>query len=831
MPYPTNALTPGSKADGSVPAIPSKAPDWWAESNLKMQEIRDELKHEIEDLRMELRALQHTLEDSSVEVISAPSHLHHAKTPAAHDATDSAALLATGATQHVDFCAADTSTGVGHVNSTPTRKSITKDKSASSVHITQTKTRSRRKDPIMQDEERMRVMLSQDSRAAELLTEALDDTLIDQYPLQPSVYDAMLLVWTPIQSKSSSIFLVSMLLLNIFVQLYYCSIVYFAFVVPRGDFTEDNIAGYRNWRENVAHDVENMDKLSQVSLASRVCTERAHASLEFSTAQAYAVQDIIEYVTDFRGSGMTMVSVFCWLIFVSDELRNVLAFAQAIYVMPPGTTAMTVSVIAFRMDVISLRRKVMMYMTLMVRVVVAGLLAGIGSYFLIYTRTVGDLILNAVALEMVQHMDKLIFRTLAPTRVKKCMSMLQPLLLEKNTGENDRGTKPLLGIGRGALLTLAFAMLALGAFTPTIMQEHTNREAALQEICPYNVENDFEQRTLQADTFVYGVDSTGMFIWTNTPSFEEAEAAQVHRVAAVHDIIDLGRFNVTCEIENVTDKRCLATARKLPLIDHSISSLVYNMKVPVELKLMQFHGDNLNFVSEGSSFQGCHDVARADGKTVSITNKSVIRSWMLGALSNAVGTTVTDCAEVEHLCLVDSLQGLRTRMWCPETCGCNRPDSPNQLTVEYGCPAQCAKHPTYKEVADAATCEDVRPGDAKWPSFQRLAQSLLLQGESHGPLYKKNLNQVAGGLMMLGCPFVVAMDFCDSDAEDGAKKALKNLRYWCPVSCGCSNMVGALDCPTACNGTEASETRMYAKRLVYMPGLPGSRGALPTTML
>eukprot|EP00929_Paragymnodinium_shiwhaense_P088287 TRINITY_DN4857_c0_g2_i1.p1 TRINITY_DN4857_c0_g2~~TRINITY_DN4857_c0_g2_i1.p1 ORF type:complete len:939 (+),score=123.23 TRINITY_DN4857_c0_g2_i1:407-2818(+) len=688
-----------------------------------------------------------------------------------------------------------------------------------------------------QDPQKISVLLSTDPSAQHLLADIMDKGLVDQYPFQASVYDAMMVAFTPVQSKTSSFFLILILLLNAFVQLYYCSIVYFAFVLPQGEFTQEHIDGYRTWRVNVAHNVENIDKLSQVSLASRVCDQAAHASLEFSTAQANAVEEITKYLNGFQGTGMTLVSVFCWLIFVADELRNIIAFALGIRALRTASTAMTVNESAFRIDAMSMKRKLLMCMVLTCRVIVSALLLVIGSYFLIYTRTVGDLILNAVALEMVQHMDRLVFRALAPTRVKKCLTMLQPLLLNREdvehipSDDDTRQQGPCLGIGRGALMTLFFSMLALGGFLPSILKEKSQREAALQEICPYDVQNLFEERAMQADTFVYGLDETGMLLWTGTPSFQEASTESAHRIHTVLDIINLGKLNITCELGGSDNHQsCMANSRKLPLVDNSLSSLVYNMKIPPETKLMQFHADDMNYHSATTDFQGCHDVARADGKHAEVTNTSVLRPWILGVLSNAVGSMITDCSQVEEYCLEDTLRGLRARMWCPETCGCHRPDSPNQVSIEYGCPAQCAMHPTYISIREQASCEDVGPGNDKWLSFQALAESIILLGNAHGAIYQSNSNKIVGGLMRFGCAFVAAGGFCSTDAEDGPKRAIKNMRYWCPVSCGCSGLVGALDCPSSCNGTQLSASPYFAKRLVYMPGLPATNAALPQTV-
>ena len=52
-----------------------------------------------------------------------------------------------------------------------------------------------------------------------------------------------------------------------------------------------------------------------------------------------------------------------------------------------------------------------------------------GTQFLVYTIDMGDLLLNAVALEFVISTDELLFESLAPVRTKRILENIKPFML------------------------------------------------------------------------------------------------------------------------------------------------------------------------------------------------------------------------------------------------------------------------------------------------------------------------------------------------------------------------------------------------------------------
>ncbi|CAE7382707.1 unnamed protein product, partial [Symbiodinium pilosum] len=69
-------------------------------------------------------------------------------------------------------------------------------------------------------------------------------------------------------------------------------------------------------------------------------------------------------------------------------------------------------------------------MTVLARVVVQALLLWYGTLYLVYTETVQDLLLNAVALKFVLEVAELLYSAFAPRRSRTFMESLKPLNLE-----------------------------------------------------------------------------------------------------------------------------------------------------------------------------------------------------------------------------------------------------------------------------------------------------------------------------------------------------------------------------------------------------------------
>ena len=116
--------------------------------------------------------------------------------------------------------------------------------------------------------------------------------------LEPSMWNAPLLIGTSAVGCAGSAQLLLLMALNVAVQAVFASIV--ATNLSRRTIDGGTVDQLRTWRRFVAHDVQYYNALSQRSLASRVCS--SDAGLEMSSGQANMYTMLVSYLGDGDGS-------------------------------------------------------------------------------------------------------------------------------------------------------------------------------------------------------------------------------------------------------------------------------------------------------------------------------------------------------------------------------------------------------------------------------------------------------------------------------------------------------------------------------------------------
>ena len=181
----------------------------------------------------------------------------------------------------------------------------------------------------------------------------------------------------------------------------------------------------RDWRVNVAHDLNNVDPVTNVPLAARVCYNVA--GLQFSF-QADTFQDILGYQAGGAvgvGPLLSALCAFMWFTKVRPpprdahsrrspaarvapapsrsphaqvvhEVAEALATSRAVARLHGKTTSFVGGVVAS----VSTPRLLCFLATQALRVAVAVLLGYGGAYFIGHTIKLSDLILNCIALEV-----------------------------------------------------------------------------------------------------------------------------------------------------------------------------------------------------------------------------------------------------------------------------------------------------------------------------------------------------------------------------------------------------------------------------------------------
>ena len=167
------------------------------------------------------------------------------------------------------------------------------------------------------------------------------------------------------------------------------------------------------------------------------------------------------------------------------------------------------------------------------------------------------------------------------------------------------------------------------------------------------------------------------------------------------------------------------------------------------------------------------------------------------------------CDYLRQYCNEVSDIGVRSRMLCPATCGCDLPRSSLALSLPLsGCPERCDRTVRYKIALAEMPCQDV---DREDPVFNEFLDNWQAAAQLWPQAWQQITNGYVGLLKYEGCDFIAsatppadiqpsfpasggqAINVC---VENGASVPLKALSIFCPVACGCR--AGDNDCPDSC---------------------------------
>lgn len=336
---------------------------------------------------------------------------------------------------------------------------------------------------------------AEEKAAAEL--ETFDES-INSREMQGSMWDVLLFVGASCFSRVDSAVLALLLLINVAVQ----SLFIYGLLNPDLKLTEPKINHHtiellRTWRETSAHDYRYYNAATKQTLVSRVCAK--DGSLNEGASQVSAISDLDGYLgADFDGSGvstgslMCMIAVLIWLLTIEREINTTLALVRGVFGIPRGSTKITTRPLT--VHTLGFGRRWAMIFVQSWRLAIAALMLYYGSLYIIYTSSVENLLLNAVALEIVISVDEIVFEALSPRQVKKMVSNANGLPLS---------SVRLQSCDVGAACTLAVAASLLAYFTANyIIPQQNEFLAAKDAICAGDRD------------FVTLVDGAGVMVWS-----------------------------------------------------------------------------------------------------------------------------------------------------------------------------------------------------------------------------------------------------------------------------------------------------------------------------
>ena len=248
------------------------------------------------------------------------------------------------------------------------------------------------------------------------------------YSLSASMWDVALVLGLSPVGCAGSWFAAALLLLNVAVQLVFIAIVQMG--LTTAEFDIGKVRGFRDWRRQIAH--ATTFATNDRSLAARVCED--DPGLEVASSQRDAHARISQYLGDGFPVGIVMCALclLMWFLTVLKECKALIDLVRAVLALPrAAATELKDKGDTAALRAISTPRRIFVLAVQACRLGVSLVLVVSGAQWLSYETDLGNLLLNAVALEFVLNVDELIFEALAPHAlarlIERCAAEPLPL--------------------------------------------------------------------------------------------------------------------------------------------------------------------------------------------------------------------------------------------------------------------------------------------------------------------------------------------------------------------------------------------------------------------
>jgi len=463
------------------------------------------------------------------------------------------------------------------------------------------------------------------------------DSLHGVHPFQESVWDAA--VWIGTAAWCDSILTGTMIVLNIFMQFYFCLLL----ALNLGDLasvslSDDDLTSFLHWRISSAQHIQYYDEVSNTSLASLLCGDTAWGKTTSSYHQLDVYSDFQDYLGDgemidkvLGGPGLCLLALACWFCLVADDVLNNYEYSHALIhvaqrhseILPPCTIK----------HLSWIRVLLNLLLVSLPRFVVSVLLFFYGARFLIYTANLSDLILNAMALGFVMDLDGLLF-AFVPEGVRRAVRNAEPLLVA------SQKLKIPVNFVRPFFVLVVIACMVVSE--QLLMEEVITRMTIAQDVlCGGEA------------AFVYVVDpATGSTLIAGT---------------AEPEVMDVTTY---------TFQSVLAEAQ----MQHSVMPKLADL---VSLQNWQPQSENLTIETDIENLRLYEDYTAEEAQDVLECRDLIeIPAHLYPARETIQDQTVVSCADLENECSSSTV-----RMFCPSTCACDTMYS--GMYDRTGCSSSC----------------------------------------------------------------------------------------------------------------------------------------------
>jgi len=644
------------------------------------------------------------------------------------------------------------------------------------------------------------------------------------YAFKTSVWDLALVIGMEDQGIMGSIFVTMLLALNALMQISLCLVINDSLTIPLID--DGTTQAMKDWRTYSGHAWDYVDKLSFEPLARRIC--RNDDSVPMSSSVSGTLGDIAGYLPSaedranespalghllpvalagMRGELMCIMALIIWITNVMVVISEAIQFSRAVWYLEKGLTKITLTSEGRELTSMGRLRKCYMAGILSLQLLVAFILAITGIFHLSYTITVGDLIMNAAALQVVLELDETFYDALAPLHARALIESFKPIA--RPPLRSWKGLDAWPAVSFGALcMTLALVI-------PTVLEpQRMHLEDARTEICGGNL--DFvavkDRMGVVWASEVSGFDDDG---WVS-PFKEEIPTeseGKSYQFRAVQQLVQDNSPASSNAVNGFLGSKLLASNLH-KTSTHSLTGSCFGMmgaiwsldsvsNLDVGLSSATW---NSNCVDNLPKKLGClpsnwNDKCDETFKQM-IYTEILQHAMELASHGSGVrvmlGEKVMGCESVFKYCQWDSLVGVRARQICPVTCGCHDP----RISIAIGgsnngCSPACARTEKFKTVQKTRPCQDLGKNAEYWKSWKQGMGNLSLSyPESWRAAYEKIVKAVDKD----HCAITAVKDPVNdwrSMCTRSYYYYIKPLVHACPVACGCNETLHE-HCPLSC---------------------------------
>eukprot|EP00439_Symbiodinium_sp_Y106_P018497 s3841_g2.t1 len=631
-------------------------------------------------------------------------------------------------------------------------------------------------------------------KTSDITEELLDTQTKEYYTWGESTWDLVIFIGTGALGPAGSFQTFLLAVINVLMQVVFCAIAYFNFIEPDID-----------------------------SSAIEDC---------WGNLRKYLNSEKEGLASFFTGEVLCIVALICWYLMVAKEVSHALALHRGVMAVERGPTRLDTrenpftQATHYRLRAMGLRRKSLVEIAsgilLAYRLIAAALLVFVGTFFLVYTVNVTELILNA-------DIDDLLFDALATTPGRHLVHQLDPLPM------------PPVRRWRGAdLKSVCMSILIPGM---TIVVYLTMLEP--KEGDPFVTLLKDVSTTMCGgyQGFVWDVDSRRVVLMAPTAGGGWEAEAQSIRTRAIDELLGLqlegcrtpgaSTGRVCLQLASFLLNGPIAQTPQRPSDDAKYGVWVDDVSELLGTRLLQLS----DVIDEENP--SCDDLAaNADDPNAEPEDLSMLR-YLRFFVGNE---SIQGCADVAHLCSSYTKIPEYTAdggLGFSETCQCRVPGG-DQISVQ-GCPygrnlangRPCQSQPEYITFRTTGVCleksaEEMR-NDTAWASWVDAIRAYATEDNADLPAQEDAL-LLADAMWDHGCGFIanlssqnVSWGNCFQwDAK--FEWEFKTVEPFCPLTCQCDwNNRATSNCPLPYGKTcdDLDECATFEGQHYCMPFVPG----------